>query len=138
MPVGTVVRRQPAVGVTYAPKRAPSPLHRSVLSSDKRTEIYLCMRSSSQVSFFDVGYVQPTRCWVCYCSIQVSMLAVAGSGLEPPAPVCARRPPHAAPLALCTAVASKKKDVPEQQRAFAIKPVLEQVARSFQKIMGAL
>ena len=49
--MGTVVRRQPAVGVTYAPKRAPSPLHRSVLSSDQRTEIYLCMRSSSQVSF---------------------------------------------------------------------------------------
>ena len=51
-----------------------------------------------------------------------------------------RRPPHAAaaPPALCTAVASKKKDVPEQQRAFAINPVLEQVTRSFQKIMGTL
>ena len=49
-------------------------------------------------------------------------------------------PPHAAaaPPALCTAVASKKKDVPEQQRAFAINPVLEQVTRSFQKIMGTL
>ena len=49
-------------------------------------------------------------------------------------------PPHAAaaPPALCTAVASKKKDVPEQQRAFAIKPVLEQVARPFQKIMCTL
>ena len=55
-------------------------------------------------------------------------------------PRSARRPPHAvaAPLALCTAVASKKKDVPEQQRAFAINPVLEQVTRSFQKIMGTL
>ena len=55
-------------------------------------------------------------------------------------PRSARRPPHAAaaPPALCTAVASKKKDVPEQQRAFAINPVLEQVTRSFQKIMGTL
>ena len=56
-------------------------------------------------------------------------------------PRSARRPPHAAaaPLALyCTAVASKKKDVPEQQRAFAIKPVLEQVTRSFENIMGTL
>ena len=55
-------------------------------------------------------------------------------------PRSVRRPPHAAaaPPALCTAVASKKKDVPEQQRAFAIKPVLEQVTRSFQKIMGTL
>ena len=55
-------------------------------------------------------------------------------------PRSARRPPHAAaaPLALCTAVASKKKDVPEQQRAFAIKPVLEQATRSFRKVMGTL
>ena len=44
----------------------------------------------------------------------------------------------AAPPALCTAVASKKKDVLEQQCAFAINPVLEQVTRSFQKIMGTL
>ena len=40
--------------------------------------------------------------------------------------------------ALCTAVASKNNDVPEQQRAFAINPVLEQSTRSFQKIMGTL
>ena len=44
----------------------------------------------------------------------------------------------AAPPALCTAVASKNNDVPEQQRAFAINPVLEQVTRSFQKIMGTV
>ena len=59
------------------------------------------------------------------------------------APVLLRiptHPPHAAaaPPALCTAVASKKKDVPEQQRAFAIKPVLEQSTRSFRKVMGTL
>ena len=56
------------------------------------------------------------------------------------ADVVRQAPPHAAaaPPALCTAVASKNNDVPEQQRAFAIKPVLEQVTRSFQKIMDTL
>jgi hypothetical protein len=65
-----------------------------------------------------------------------------------PGPRCAswiagvvrQAPPHAAaaPPALCTAVASKNNDVPEQQRAFAINPVLEQSTRSFRKVMGTL
>ena len=54
--MGTVVRRQPAVGVTYAPKRAPSPLHRCGLHRVQfNGQKKICMLVLS--SFFGVGYV---------------------------------------------------------------------------------
>ena len=46
--------------------------------------------------------------------------------------------PHGPIILFRVAVASKKNDVPEQQRAFAIKRILEQATRSFRKVMGTL